>query len=121
MVDSRKFVAAGFGPHKPHYDVATANNKNRRIELIITRNEFAPEDTPSMLDMLKYDYMFPVLSGGPLNGRQPCPASIDQNQQIYNHIVGRHGFTERELAQPPAPSPSDGRGFDFSVPTIPRG
>jgi chemotaxis protein MotB len=121
MVDSDKFVSKGHGPHDPHYavDNEQSNRRNRRVELILTRNEFAPDDTPSMLDTLMYDYLFPLLPpGGPLTGRQPSPGFIDSNQQVWNRIKDLYKIDE-EIFEPPAPTPSDGRGFDFRIPTIP--
>lgn len=119
MVDSHKFLSTGHGPHNPHYDTSgDSNNRNRRVELILTRSEYRPEDTPAMLDMLMYDYLFPLMPGGPLEGRQPCPDTIDAHQQILLSILNMNNVGE-EIFEAPEPSPTDGRGFDFSIPTLP--
>jgi hypothetical protein len=120
MVDSDKFQSIGHGPYQPHYDPTDleANRGNRRVEIILTRNEYAPDDTASMLDMLQYDYMFPILTDGPLGGRQVSPDFGDRNKQILNRIQERYGMGN-EIFEPQPPAPTDGRRFDFTIPAIP--
>jgi chemotaxis protein MotB len=124
MVDSHKFMPTGHGPHNPHYDTTNeeSNRRNRRIELILTRSDYNPDDTPSMLDMLMYDYMFPILPGGPLNNRQPCPDAINRHDHIWHRLMEQYRIRDggESLSAPQAPTPSDGRGHDFSIPTVPR-
>jgi len=124
MVDSHKFIPTGHGPHNPHYDTSheESNRRNRRIELILTRSDYNPDDTPSMLDLLMYDYLFPIIPGGPLNSRQPDPEAIDRHQQIWDRIMQLYRVRDggESLFAPPPPTASDGRGHDFSIPTVPR-
>jgi chemotaxis protein MotB len=121
MVDSNKMRPTGYGPWNPHYDHTNeqSNRRNRRIELVLTRSDFMPDDTPGMLDMLQYDFLLPILPGGPLNFRQPCPSSIDRDEAIWNEMRNRQ-IPVDDLFVPPAPTPGDGRGFDFVLPTLPR-
>ena len=58
VVDSAKYIVEGRGPYDPIADNDTdeGRQENRRVELVITRNEIAAEDTPIMQDILMYDY-----------------------------------------------------------------
>ena len=58
VVPSERFIAEGRAQYDPVEDNGTEEGraKNRRVELIITRNEEAVEDTAIIQDMLMYDY-----------------------------------------------------------------
>lgn len=58
IVDSNKYVAEGRAQYDPIADNSTEEGRaqNRRVELVITRNEIAAEDTQIIQDMLMYDY-----------------------------------------------------------------
>ncbi|MCL2755059.1 MAG: hypothetical protein FWD35_05025 [Oscillospiraceae bacterium] len=117
MVDSDKFTSAGHGPYQPHYAMEE-NTRNRRVEIVLTRSEYEPQDTQSILDVLQYDYQFPLIADGPLGGRQPHPDFIDRNKKLLSEIQMKYGVDER-IFERPNPSPGDGRGFDFLIPAIP--
>ncbi|MCL1881709.1 MAG: OmpA family protein [Oscillospiraceae bacterium] len=121
MVSSEKFLPVGHGPFNPHYPTETvsSNDRNRRVELILSRNEYMPENTVAMLDMLEFDYLFPLITTGPHGNRRPCPTTIDRNQHIYQLIRERYGSALDQVFEVPEPTPGDGRGFDFAIPTIP--
>lgn len=58
IVDSEKYIAEGRAQYDPIADNGTAEGRqeNRRVELIIIRNDVVPEDTAILQDILKYDF-----------------------------------------------------------------
>lgn len=58
IVDSEKYVSEGRAQYDPIADNATEEGRqeNRRVELIIIRNDMKPNDTAIIQDILKYDY-----------------------------------------------------------------
>ncbi len=58
IVDSEKYIAEGRAQYDPIADNDTEEGRqeNRRVELVITRNEIGAADTPIIEDMLLYDY-----------------------------------------------------------------
>jgi chemotaxis protein MotB len=93
MVDSDKFSAHGFAQFKPHYSTADPieNAKNRRVELVITRNEVDPELTSTIVDILDYDYRLKPIPGAPIDGRKPDPADLNRIRQIEQRIFEKYG------------------------------
>ena len=58
IVESGKYIAEGraqYDPIAPN-DTEAHKQENRRVELVITRNEISAADTPIIEDMLLYDY-----------------------------------------------------------------
>lgn len=58
ILDSDKYIAEGRAQYDPIADNETeeGRNENRRVELIIIRNDVAIEDSAIISDILKYDY-----------------------------------------------------------------
>ena len=58
ILDSNKYIAEGRAQYDPIADNETeeGRNENRRVELIIIRNDVAVEDSAIISDILKYDY-----------------------------------------------------------------
>ncbi|MBR5091551.1 MAG: flagellar motor protein MotB [Ruminiclostridium sp.] len=58
IVDSDKYIAEGRAQYDPVVpnDTEAHRQENRRVELVITRNEISSADTPIIEDMLLYDY-----------------------------------------------------------------
>ncbi|MBQ3841392.1 MAG: flagellar motor protein MotB [Ruminiclostridium sp.] len=58
VVSSEKFIAEGRAQYDPIAPNDTEEHKqeNRRVELVITRNDIAVQDTAIIEDMLMYDY-----------------------------------------------------------------
>lgn len=58
VIDSEKYIAEGRAQYDPIADNSTEEGReeNRRVELIIIRNDVAVEDTAIIQDILKYDY-----------------------------------------------------------------
>ena len=58
IVDSEKYIAEGRAQYDPIAPNDTEEHKqeNRRVELVITRNDIAAADTAIIEDMLLYDY-----------------------------------------------------------------
>ena len=58
IVDSNKSISEGRAQYDPLVpnDTEAHKQENRRVELVITRNEISAADTPIIEDMLMYDY-----------------------------------------------------------------
>lgn len=58
VVGSEVYIAEGRGPYDPITDNTTAEGRaqNRRVELVLVRNNVAVGDTAVIQDILKYDY-----------------------------------------------------------------
>ena len=94
VTESEKFVAEGHGPYSP---IALGNTeedlaKNRRVELIIVRNDVALKDTNIIQDILKYDY---GISEGIVDASTNQPAGTvntdDTVQQIVSGLEDKYG------------------------------
>jgi chemotaxis protein MotB len=90
MVDSHKFSSTGLGPWHPHYPTNTeeTNRRNRRVELVITRNDYDERGTPIMVDILEHDFGLAPIPGGQ---RAPTAAEISRQQQIQERIREQYG------------------------------
>ncbi len=93
IVDSEKYIAEGRGPYDPIADNDTEEGRqeNRRVELIITRNELAVSDSAIIQDILQYDYGIMHGESGIIdrpgnNGG----ASSDTIQQIIDSLDGKY-------------------------------
>jgi hypothetical protein len=118
MVDYDKFISKGFGSASPHYpiDTETSNARNRRVELVLTRNDYVPEDTPLIVAKLTYDYMMVPAPGGPIDGREREPGEFARDQQIRNRIFEKYNV-DPDIFRGPA----EVRGeFGPSIPGIPN-
>jgi len=96
MVDSEKFMTAGKAQWAPYYDVLTANERNRRVELVLTRNEYRPDDTSVMIDTFNYDYNMGMTPGDQIGGRTPNPNSHDRVDQIAIRILDKYGLSSMD-------------------------
>jgi len=112
MVESDKFEFSGYGQYKPHYSTVTMaeNARNRRVELVITRNDYQPEFTSVVMDTLEFDYRLGPIPGG---SRKPTPAELDRQKQIEEAIRERYGNIEIPEAQAPE------NEFGPSIPKLP--
>jgi len=89
MVDENKFKSTGCGPWNPHYLPITnpeINARNRRVELIITRNDYSPDGTQTMIDMLKHDYKLGPIPGSQLSERKPTPVELNKVRHVEEQI-----------------------------------
>lgn len=117
MVDSNKFSATGLGQHHPHYptDNLEDNAKNRRVEIVITRNHFNEADTPVILDILNYDYGLGPIPGSDGDTRAHQPGQHDREAEIRKELYDKYGVIEV-----PAGRLSEGGKIDVGVgPVIP--
>jgi len=120
MVDSDKFSSTGYGRYKPHYptDTPTSNAKNRRVELVISRNDIQPDDTPVILDLLKYDYGLEPVPGPPHGDRNPDPAELAKKLQVEERIKDQYGSSASVVGSAPS-APEWGLAIP-TIPTIPK-
>lgn len=99
-----KFATLGFGPTIPisNNDTEEGRVKNRRVEIIIIRNDVNWSDPAVIRDLLKYDYQIDinVASGDDGGGTQVVPGAINDKDldEILNSI-------DIELGQVSAPDP----------------
>lgn len=58
IIESEKYIAEGRAQYDPIVpnDTEEHRRENRRVELVVTRNEISTADTPIIEDMLLYDY-----------------------------------------------------------------
>ncbi|GHV46452.1 hypothetical protein FACS189499_01680 [Clostridia bacterium] len=58
IVESHKYELDAFAQYKPisPNDTPAGQAKNRRVDIIVTRNNIDPANTDVLLDILKYDY-----------------------------------------------------------------
>ena len=99
VVESRKFAAEGYAQYKPVDPLVP--EKNRRVEIIITRNAELPEDTATLLDILTYDYNTKLetvdADGKPIESPTPgaddkTNAYLTQLQQKYEELAAAEGY-----------------------------
>jgi len=117
MADSNKFEATGLGPWHPYYfplDDPIVNAKNRRVELVITRNDYNPKGTSVMLDTLEHDYGLGPVSGGEAGNRIPTPAELDKSRQVAELIRGKYGDIDKSSSSDPT------NEFGPSIPKLPQ-
>ena len=111
VTESEKFVAEGHGPYDPIAlgDTEEDLAKNRRVELVIVRNDVALKDTNIIQDILKYDYGIGE-SIVDASTNQPAGSANTDNtvQQIVSGLEDKYGTGST--------STSDGN-TDFSGPT----
>lgn len=89
VLDSSQFRTKGAGPYEPIAENDTEENraKNRRVELVILRNDLDFTDPQVMMDILKYDYDLPSDTfdpGAPDTDEGKLPS--DSVQGIINSI-----------------------------------
>jgi chemotaxis protein MotB len=116
MVESGKFETKGLGPHHPYASNEQEETRalNRRVELVITRNNFQPDDTPVMIDVIKSDYQLGPIPVGPNEGREVSPGDYDKVRQIRQNIERKYGVNVDTGKAPDPPG-----GFDFTIPGMP--
>ncbi|MGN0620037.1 MAG: flagellar motor protein MotB [Ruminiclostridium sp.] len=115
IVDSDKYIAEGRAQYDPIADNSTEEGRqqNRRVELIIIRNDNAVSDTAIIQDILQYDYGIiqaqtdptdrPINNGG---------VSPDAIQQIVDSLNDKY-----EYAQPVGDAPNvDYTGPIYQIP-----
>ena len=93
VVDSNKFVVEGRAQHDPIADNSTEEGRaqNRRVELVITRNEIAAQDTEVIQDMLMYDYGIEYTHSDIIDRTDVYGGTSDDTvQQIINGLDGKY-------------------------------
>jgi outer membrane protein OmpA-like peptidoglycan-associated protein len=93
MVDSDKFQTAGYAQHQPYMsnEQEATRARNRRVELVITRNEFEVERTAEVIDMLTFDYQLGVIPG---SNRKPDPKDHHRAEQIKQGLLQKYHIAE---------------------------
>lgn len=92
VVDSEKYIAEGRAQYDPIADNSTEEGRaeNRRVELVIVRNDIAPTDTAVIGDILKYDYGITHVQTDP-DDRAPVGGNYgDAKDQIIDSLNDRY-------------------------------
>ncbi|MCR4779951.1 MAG: flagellar motor protein MotB [Ruminiclostridium sp.] len=111
LVDSNKYVPEGRAQYDPIATNETEEGRaqNRRVELVITRNEIAAEDTQVIQDMLMYDYGIEYSHSDIIDRTDVYGGTSDDTvQQIIDGLDGKYSG---------AISGSDGGDDDYTGPT----
>ncbi|MCL1904088.1 MAG: flagellar motor protein MotB [Oscillospiraceae bacterium] len=103
MVDSDKFQTGGYGQYRPYKsnEQEETRRHNRRVELVISRNDFEVERTAEMLDILNYDYGLGSSQGG---SRHPTAGDHDRAAQIKRGLLEKYNISEDDFDNANKPS-----------------
>ena len=122
IVDSEKYIAEGRAQYDPIADNSTeeGRNENRRVELIIIRNDVAVEDSAIIQDILKYDYgINQVETDATDRNEGQGGLSDDAIQQIVDSLDDKYfsesPFESDENADAPSQSPNPPLVEEISV------
>ena len=110
IVDSDKYVAEGRAQHDPIADNSTEAGRaqNRRVELVITRNEIAAADTEIIQDMLMYDYGIEYSHSDIIDRTDIYGGTSDDTvQQIIDGLDGKYSGVSAD---------NQGYGDDYTGP-----
>jgi len=115
MVAPDKFLPMGYAQWEPYHSNETEDGraKNRRVELVVIRNDYNLGDTSLIVDMLAYDYQLAPLPQGPDGTRHQPPGQFDRDQQI------RAAIWERYRGDEPMPLLPSGGEFGSAIPSSP--
>lgn len=93
VVDSEKYISEGRAQYDPIADNSTPEGRqeNRRVELIIIRNDVAPNDTAIIQDILKYDYGMMQAETDSVDRNDPVGGVTDDTiQQIVDSLDDKY-------------------------------
>ena len=115
IVDSEKYIAEGraqYDPIQPN-DTEEHKQENRRVELVITRNEISTADTPIIEDMLLYDYGISNVQTDSID-RTGANGGVsdDTIQQIISGLDSKYAGVETDMTV----NEDDQMGPTFSIP-----
>ena len=111
FVESEKFISEGRAKYDPVADNSTEKGRqeNRRVELVIIRNEEAIKDTAIIEDKLKYDYGILNAQTDSIDRLDPSGGTVsDTVQQIMDELDGKYSG---QLTA------DDGTGDDYTGPS----
>lgn len=117
VVDSEKYISEGRAQYDPIADNDTPEGRqeNRRVELIIIRNDIAPDDTAIIQDILKYDFGMMQTESDAVDRNEPTGGVTDDTiQQIID------GLDDKYFAESPFTSndDTDYTGPEYMVPIV---
>ncbi len=121
VIDSEKYIAEGRAQYDPIEDNSTeaGRKKNRRVELIITRNDEAVEDTAIIEDMLKYDYGITNAQTDAIDRTDVNGGTVsDTVQQIITGLDDK--YSGSLTSQDPDEDDYTGPTYDLPVTQIPE-
>lgn len=126
IVDSDKYISEGRAQYDPIADNSTEEGRqeNRRVELIIIRNDNMPSDTAILQDILKYDYgMMQIETDAVDRVEGQGGLSDDAIQQIVDNLDDKYfselpfvGESETDYTGPQFTDPISGIPEDILLP-----
>ena len=117
IIDSEKYISEGRAQYDPIADNSTAEGRqeNRRVELILIRNDNMPSDTAILQDILKYDFGMIQNETGAIDRTEGQGGmSDDAIQQIVDSIDDKY-FSESPFE---SVNDNDYTGPAFSNPIV---
>lgn len=93
IVDSEKFITEGRAQYDPIADNSTEEGRqqNRRVEIIITRNDKAISDSAIIQDILMYDYGIAHIESDPIDRGDAAEGTVsDTVQQILSGLNDKY-------------------------------
>ena len=117
IIDSDKYISEGRAQYDPIADNSTEEGKqeNRRVELIIIRNDNMPSDTAILQDILKYDFGMMQAESDAIDRIDPIGGLTDDAvQQIVDSLDDKY-FAESPFE---SSDETDYTGPSFSNPVV---
>ncbi|MCL2637699.1 MAG: flagellar motor protein MotB [Oscillospiraceae bacterium] len=98
MVDSEKFIVEGFAQYSPaaENDTPEGRAQNRRVEIIINRNDLTEEENRFVDDITKFDFNQPMFDVDAVGNIMEAPGTPIETvvAGIIGDLTERYGYRE---------------------------